>query len=164
MVSARRAQEETWTRHTFFSSCSLFLPTTSTARGLQKVQCEQLTGLTNQPNPFFFRQKTSTKPCRNSDQLTLSSRLNTNILISIMKTSLLSCTSLGQRPLVWQINVHLQLPVHNPHICTSTDGNISAVNRRNFEDVLSLDFNSLSQGQHSYVSAARAKKTLVQRN
>ena len=111
------------------------------------------------PKPFFCSQKTSTKPCRNSDQLTLSFQLNWNMLISIMKTSLLSLhsTSLGQRPLVRQISVHSHLPVHDPHVCTTANGNISAVNQRIFEDVLTLDFNSLSRGQHSYVSAARAK-------
>ena len=43
------------------------------------------------PKPFFYSQKTSTKPCRNSDQLTFSFQLNGNMLISIMKTSLLFC-------------------------------------------------------------------------
>ena len=44
------------------------------------------------PKPFFCSQKTSTKPCRNSDQLTLNFQLNWNMLISIIKTSLLFCT------------------------------------------------------------------------
>ena len=72
-------------------------------------------------------------------------------------TAFLRSTSLGQRPLVRQISVHSHLPVHDPHICTTTDGNISAVHQRILQNVLSLDFNSLSRGQHSYVSAARAK-------
>ena len=43
------------------------------------------------PKPFFCSQKTSTKPCRNSDQLAFSFQLNGNISISIIKTSLLFC-------------------------------------------------------------------------
>ena len=111
------------------------------------------------PKPFFCSQKTSTKPCRNSDQLAFSFQLNGNISISIIKTSLLFCAQQvwGRGHWCGKISVHSHLPVHHLHICTTTDGNISAVNERISEDVLSLDFSSLSRGQHSYVSAARAK-------
>ena len=77
-------------------------------------------------------------------------------------TAFLRSTSPGQRPLVRQINV-----IHT-YLCTIRTSTIQQFsskelchvkprNGRISEDFLSLDFNSLSRGQHSYVSAARAK-------
>ena len=116
------------------------------------------------PKPFFCSQKTSTKPCRNSDQLAFSFQLNGNISISIIKTSLLFCAQQVWGRGHW-CGKSVFTRTYLCTICTSTIQqflskelcHVKPRNGRISEDFLSLDFNSLSQGQHSYVSAARAK-------